>query len=294
MIGIVIGSVIGAAAARMVHMTAMPEMVALFNGFGGLASLLIGWVALSPDADTFTLVTIILSILIGGVTFTGSMIAYGKLAEKIGSAAVLFSGQQVVNSFIVLGILGSSVMFCLEPTNHLWLYVVIALSLLFGVMAVIPIGGADMPVVISLLNSYSGLAACAAGFAVNNNILIVAGALVGASGIILTQIMCKAMNRSLANVLFSGFGSGKVETTKVEGEIKPISVEDAYLHPGSGQHRSHYPGLRHGRRPGPARGQGTLGTAGEKWRGSQLWYSPGGRSHARAHERVAGGGRCAL
>jgi NAD(P) transhydrogenase subunit beta len=227
-LGIVVGGVIGGLAARLVQMTAMPEMVALFNGFGGLASLLIGWVALTPSDSTFTLVTIILSILIGGVTFTGSMIAYGKLAERIGSGAVLFSGQQVVNSFIVLGILGGSVMFCMEPTNHLWLYLVIALSLLFGVMAVIPIGGADMPVVISLLNSYSGLAACAAGFAVNNNILIVAGALVGASGIILTQIMCKAMNRSLTNVLFSGFGSGKVETTKVEGEIKPISVEDAY------------------------------------------------------------------
>ena len=227
-LGIVVGTVIGGAAARMVEMTAMPEMVALFNGFGGLASLLVGWAAISNDAGTFTLITIILSILIGGVTFTGSMIAYGKLSEKIGSGAVLFSGQQVVNSLIVLGIIGGSVMFCLEPGNHLWLYLVIALSLLFGVMAVIPIGGADMPVVISLLNSYSGLAACAAGFAVNNNILIVAGSLVGASGIILTQIMCKAMNRSLANVLFSGFGSGKVETTKVEGEIKPISVQDAY------------------------------------------------------------------
>ncbi len=227
-IGIVIGAVIGGAAARMVQMTAMPEMVALFNGFGGMASLLVGWAALSGDAATFTLVTIILSILIGGVTFTGSMIAYGKLSERIGSGAVLFSGQQIVNSLIVLGILGGSIMFCIEPANHLWLYLVIALSLVFGVMAVIPIGGADMPVVISLLNSYSGLAACAAGFAVNNNILIVAGALVGASGIILTQIMCKAMNRSLSNVLFSGFGSGKVETTAVEGEIKPISVEDAY------------------------------------------------------------------
>ncbi len=172
--------------------------------------------------------TIILSILIGGVTFTGSMVAYGKLSERIGSGAVQFSGQQVVNSLIVLGILAGSVMFCLQPENHLWLYLVVALSLVFGVMAVIPIGGADMPVVISLLNSYSGLAACAAGFAVNNNILIVAGALVGASGIILTQIMCKAMNRSLANVLFSGFGSGKVEQTAVEGEIKPISAEDAY------------------------------------------------------------------
>jgi len=162
------------------------------------------------------------------VTFTGSLVAYGKLSETIGSGSVLFRGQQIVNSLIVLGILLSAVMFCIEPASSHWLFIVIGLSLVFGVMAVIPIGGADMPVVISLLNSYSGLAACAAGFAVDNNILIVAGSLVGASGIILTQIMCKAMNRSLANVLFSGFGSGKVESAVVEGEIKPISVEDAY------------------------------------------------------------------
>ena len=129
---------------------------------------------------------------------------------------------------LVLAILASAVMFCLEPANSMWLYAIIALSLLFGIMAVIPIGGADMPVVISLLNSYSGLAACAAGFAINNNILIVAGSLVGASGIILTQIMCKAMNRSLSNVLFSGFGSVSSAETVVEGEIKPISVEDAF------------------------------------------------------------------
>jgi NAD(P) transhydrogenase subunit beta len=227
-IGFVAGGAIGGAAARLVQMTAMPEMVALFNGFGGLASLLVGWAALSPTSGTFTLVTIILSILIGGVTFTGSLVAYGKLSETIGSGSVLFRGQQIVNSLIVLGILLSAVMFCIEPASTHWLFIVIGLSLVFGVMAVIPIGGADMPVVISLLNSYSGLAACAAGFAVDNNILIVAGSLVGASGIILTQIMCKAMNRSLANVLFSGFGSGKVETATVEGEIKPISVEDAY------------------------------------------------------------------
>ena len=228
LLGFVVGAVIGGAAARMVQMTSMPEMVALFNGFGGMASLLVGWAALATAIDTFTLVTIVLSILIGGLTFTGSLIAYGKLSEKIGSGAVMFKGQQVVNSLIVLGIVASSVMFCIEPGNSQWLYLVIGLSLLFGVMAVIPIGGADMPVVISLLNSYSGLAACAAGFAINNNILIVAGSLVGASGIILTQIMCKAMNRSLSNVLFSGFGSVSSDTTEVEGEIKPISAEDAY------------------------------------------------------------------
>ncbi len=227
-IGFVAGGAVGAAAARLVQMTSMPEMVALFNGFGGMASLLVGWASLGGASSTFTLVTIVLAILIGGLTFTGSLIAYGKLSETIGSGAVMFRGQQVVNSLIVLGIVASAVMFCLQPDNPQWLYIVVALSLVFGVMAVIPIGGADMPVVISLLNSYSGLAACAAGFAVNNNILIVAGSLVGASGIILTQIMCKAMNRSLGNVLFSGFGSGVQDTTEVEGEIKPITVEDAY------------------------------------------------------------------
>ena len=226
--GMVVGGLIGAVAARTVAMTSMPEMVALFNGVGGAASGLVGVAALSIADGSFTYITIILSILIGGVTFTGSLVAYGKLSETIGSGAVTFGGQKFVNGLIVIGILASAVMFVMDPTNINMLYTVVGLSLLFGIMVVIPIGGADMPVVISLLNSYSGLAACAAGFAVDNNVLIVAGSLVGASGIILTQIMCKAMNRSLSNVLFSGFASVSTTVTEVEGEIKPISVEDAY------------------------------------------------------------------
>jgi NAD(P) transhydrogenase subunit beta len=226
--GMVVGGLIGAVAARTVAMTSMPEMVALFNGVGGAASGLVGVAALSIADGSFTYITIILSILIGGVTFTGSLVAYGKLSETIGSGAVTFGGQKFVNGLIVVGILASAVMFVMAPTNTNMLYTVVGLSLLFGIMVVIPIGGADMPVVISLLNSYSGLAACAAGFAVDNNVLIVAGSLVGASGIILTQIMCKAMNRSLSNVLFSGFASVSTTVTEVEGEIKPISVEDAY------------------------------------------------------------------
>ena len=198
--GMVAGGLVGAVVARSVAMTSMPEMVALFNGLGGSAFLLVGWAALTPDAATFTLVTIVLSILIGGVTLTGSLIAYGKLSEKLGSGQIVFSGQQIVNSLVVLGVVVGAVLFVMEPTNATWLYVVIGLALVFGVMAVIPIGGADMPVVISLLNSYSGLAACAAGFAIDNNVLIVAGSLVGASGIILTQIMCKAMNLSLIHI----------------------------------------------------------------------------------------------
>ena len=229
LMGMVLGGVIGASAARLVAMTSMPEMVALFNGFGGSASLFVGWATLAGnDVGTFTAFTVLLSILIGGVTFSGSLIAYGKLSEKINSAAVVFSGQGVVNSVILGALLLSGLMLCLNPAaDSFWLFAVLGLALLLGVMAVIPIGGADMPVVISLLNSYSGIAACAAGFAIGNNVLIVAGSLVGASGIILTQIMCKAMNRSLANVLFSGFGAAK-QGKAVEGEVRPIVPEDAY------------------------------------------------------------------
>ncbi len=228
--GTIVGSIIGAVAAYRVAMTSMPEMVGLFNGAGGLASLLVGWAALYQSGDTsFTYFTIFLSILIGGVTFTGSVVAWAKLAEIMPSGAIVFGAQRLVNAVILLGILISGAMVTMDPTlNSVHFFVLVALSLVLGVMAVIPIGGADMPVVISLLNSYSGLAACAAGFAINNNVLIVAGALVGASGIILTRIMCKAMNRSLANVLFSGFGAVKT-ATKIEGEVKPITAEDAYL-----------------------------------------------------------------
>ena len=227
--GIIVGSLIGALAARLVAMTSMPEMVALFNGSGGAASLLVGWATLyTGTISTFAVIAALTAILIGGVAFTGSLIAYGKLSETIKSAAVVFTGQQIVNTMILIGIVASGYMFVTDPAaNSQWLYLLLGLALVFGVMAVIPIGGADMPVVISLLNSYSGLAACAAGFAINNNILIVAGSLVGAAGIVLTNIMCKAMNRSLANVLFSGFGAVK-QGKAIEGEVKPISVEDAY------------------------------------------------------------------
>ncbi|MGE0624454.1 MAG: NAD(P)(+) transhydrogenase (Re/Si-specific) subunit beta [Pseudomonadales bacterium] len=226
----VLGAIVGAVAAQKVAMTSMPEMVALFNGSGGIASLFVGWAALYNTGNTtFTIFTILLSVLIGGVTFSGSIVAWGKLAEVMTSRAIVFGAQRIVNALILIALVVCGVLFAMEPSlNSPYLYAVIVLSLVFGVMAVIPIGGADMPVVISLLNSYSGLAACAAGFAIHNNILIVAGSLVGAAGIILTNIMCKAMNRSLANVLFSGFGAVKT-ATKVEGEVKPINTEDAYL-----------------------------------------------------------------
>jgi len=234
--GMLIGSIIGTAGAYVVKMTAMPEMVALFNGFGGLASLLLAWSEYHQNPAMVPVITIIaaLSVFIGGVTFTGSMVAFGKLAGKIPQQAVVFKGQHLINAGILLAAIGASALFYLTPASmigYLLFVVIILVALAFGVTSTIPIGGADMPVVISLLNSYSGLAACAAGFVVSNNILIVAGALVGASGIILTRIMCKAMNRSLANVLFSGFGTATVKTAGEEGhkgEIKPASAEDVY------------------------------------------------------------------
>lgn len=233
LIGIATGSVLGILAARLIAMTAMPEMVALLNGSGGIASLFVGWAVYhyTPQSSIFTAATIFLSVLIGGVTFTGSLIAWGKLSEKISGKPILYTGQQIVNSLILLTIIVGGVIFSLNPGANYPLFVgIILLSLIIGILIVIPIGGADMPVVISLLNSYSGLAACAAGFVIQNNILIVAGSLVGASGIILTQIMCKAMNRSLSNVLFSGFGATvqKKSGDEIQGEVKPITVDDAY------------------------------------------------------------------
>ena len=232
LIAVTIGAVLGVLAARLIAMTAMPEMVALLNGSGGIASLFVGWSVyhFRADGDILTSITTILSFLIGGVTFTGSIIAWGKLSEKISGKPILYPGQQVVNSLILLGLLIGSIIFCMNPAANYPIFLgIIIVSFILGVLVVIPIGGADMPVVISLLNSYSGLAACAAGFVIQNNILIVAGSLVGASGIILTNIMCKAMNRSLSNVLFSGFGATTQKTSDgPQGDVKPISVQDAY------------------------------------------------------------------
>jgi NAD(P) transhydrogenase subunit beta len=249
-LGLLVGGAIGAVAAKKVKMTAMPEMVALFNGFGGLASLLVGWAEYekmrgfslgelfsrqhAPPAFTFSV--ILLAVLIGGVTFTGSLQAWGKLSGKLGSRAVIIPGQRIINGLIVALIAGAGLLFVLAPglgisaeVQWILFLVVAVMSLCLGVLGVLPIGGGDMPVVIALLNSFSGLAAAAAGFVILNDVLIVAGCLVGCSGLILTIIMCKAMNRSLTNVLFSGFGAASTgKAAEVEGEMKAASLEDAY------------------------------------------------------------------
>jgi NAD(P) transhydrogenase subunit beta len=233
--GILMGSLIGAIAARSVQMTAMPQMVAVLNGFGGIASLLVGWENFhsQPDSNLFVRVAILLAVLIGGIAFSGSLVAYGKLAGRLSGRPILFRGQQLINAAMFAVILVCGAFLLYHPTGafaYVVFLFVMALSLALGVFAVIPIGGADMPVVIALLNSYSGLAASAAGFIIINTVLIVAGSLVGASGLILTGIMCKAMNRSLGNVLFSGLKAGKSSKAAavVQGEPKPITVEDAY------------------------------------------------------------------
>jgi len=233
--GLIIGALIGVIAAYRVKMTSMPQLVAILNGFGGIASLLVGWENYhsQPDSILFVRIAVLLAVFIGGVAFSGSLVAYGKLAEKISGRPVSFRGQLLLNAAIVILILICSVLFAYNPSAfyaYALFLLFILLSLTLGVMGVIPIGGADMPVVIALLNSYSGLAACAAGFIITNNVLIVAGALVGASGLILTGIMCKAMNRSLGNVLFGGLKAGpdKADRAQIQGEPKPVSFEDAY------------------------------------------------------------------
>ncbi|SDM07782.1 NAD(P) transhydrogenase subunit beta [Catalinimonas alkaloidigena] len=238
---ILIGSAIGIYAARTVAMTAMPEMVAIFNGFGGAASVLVAaseyWRYLSAadtSMPTTVGVTIALSVIIGAVTLTGSFIAFGKLKGFVNGGAVTYPGQHALNAVLALAMVASAAMMVIYPNNQLWMLITLGIALLLGILTVIPIGGADMPVVISLLNSYSGIAACATGFVLNNQVLIISGALVGASGLILTQIMCKAMNRSLVSVLLGGFGQegGGASVSGAGGQemvVKEVGSEEAAM-----------------------------------------------------------------
>jgi NAD(P) transhydrogenase subunit beta len=231
--GIIIGTAIGAYIAIKVKMTAMPEMVGLLNGCGGAASALVALAEFQGNSTgfpPFTLLTLLLSLIIGGLTFTGSLMAYAKLQGLIPTRPVTYPGQQIINGLIVLATVALSWLVFQDSTNILTISGVLILSLGLGVLAVIPIGGADMPVIICLLNSYSGLAVSMTGFALSNNALIITGSLVGASGIFLTKIMCDAMNRSLANVLFSAFGKVE-ESAAAAGNVpaqamKGVEIED--------------------------------------------------------------------
>ena len=221
-IGFIIGGSIGALFATRIQMTEMPQMVAIFNGFGGGASALVASSTfLTPPESNFFIVCI--SVLIGTLTFSGSFIAFGKLQGFISGKPIVFKGQQFLNA------LAFSAIIILLSINNLGIldsqsifYAILALSFLLGIGLVVPIGGADMPVVISLLNSYSGIAATATGFLIGNNGLIISGSLVGASGLILTNIMCKGMNRSLANVIFGAVG---LEVASGDGSQKEMNIK---------------------------------------------------------------------
>ncbi len=236
--GMLVGGAIGAVLALKVKMTAMPQMVALLNGFGGGASVLVAGAALHDAVDPsmpvpslqLTVATVA-SGLIGGVTFWGSLVAFDKLQELLlPGKPILFRGQQPLNILLALAVVALGVMIVLEPSN-LWAYwTLVAIASVLGLLLTIPIGGADMPVAIALLNSYSGLAGAATGFVLNNNVLIIAGSLVGASGIILTQIMCKAMNRSLANVLLGRIEQAAAGAASADdvyaGKVKSASADE--------------------------------------------------------------------
>ena len=234
--GVLLGGLIGSLIAVKVKMTAIPEMVALFNGFGGLATFLIAWSQFNePDNSMFQHVLVMLTIYIGGITFSGSLIAYGKLSEKL----KLGKGSMITNVFISFFYLSMPALIyvVIEPSLAgfvpqvpSYFSIFLVLTLMAGIGFVMPIGGGDMPVVISLLNSLSGIAAAFAGLLLLNNVLIVAGSLVGASGLILTIIMAKAMNRTITNILFVGYASsGQAVSSEEQGEVKPITSDDAYL-----------------------------------------------------------------
>ncbi len=244
-IGMAIGGGFGAVAARKVKMTAMPQMVALFNGVGGGAAALIALAELhrilpEPGAPKVDIsVAIALSALIGSISFAGSMIAFAKLQELIGGRPITYPGQQIGNAAIFVVALAAGTALVAGMQDQWLLWVLIAASALFGVLFVLPIGGADMPVVISLLNAFTGLAVAAGGFELENNVLIVAGMLVGASGTLLTLMMGRAMNRSIANVLFGAFGQlapgAGAATASANGTVRPTTADDvavmlAYAH----------------------------------------------------------------
>ncbi len=233
--GVLLGGTIGAVMATKIQVTSMPQMVAMLNGFGGGASLFIALANfLDPDSATHTvaLVSISATVIIGAVTLSGSFIAFAKLQELISGNPIKVPGNKIFNALLLISAIGLAVAIVMDPSNINLIYALVAVSLVLGLLLVIPIGGADMPVVIALLNSYSGIAAATTGFITGNTVLIVSGSLVGASGIILTQIMCKAMNRSLFNVLFGVMAEGgeTVDADEVyAGKVTSSSPEEVAM-----------------------------------------------------------------
>ncbi len=232
LIGVFIGSTIGVLIAAFTPMTAMPQRTALSHAFGALAAALVGvaeYYSHGHELSHTKMAAIGFEVMLGGLTFTGSMIAFGKLQTILPSAPLQYRGQHIVNMIIFLSMIGCFVYSIVSNDASFAFYGMVGLALLFGNLLVLPIGAADMPVVMSLLNAYAGLAGSATGFVLNNNVLIIAGALDGASGVILSVIMCKAMNRSMLNVLFGGFGgvNSSAATETAQGNIMSATPEEA-------------------------------------------------------------------
>ena len=239
--GLLIGTIVGTLAAKKVKMTAMPEMVSLFNGMGGACAMLISLIEFNhlahqiqetgnEDGHTGKVIIIVLGLIIGSVSFAGSMIAWGKLNGKVKDFS--FTGQNILNLVLLAVTLGLGAYLVYNPAQSFLLYIILSMSLLYGVLFVFPIGGADMPVVISLLNSFTGVAAACGGFLYDNKVMLTGGILVGAAGTLLTILMCKAMNRSLKNVLIGSFGGNKTVAasgSKDQGAYKEISLADSAM-----------------------------------------------------------------
>jgi H+-translocating NAD(P) transhydrogenase subunit beta len=229
-VGLVIGSVIGAAMSIWMPMTAMPQRTALSHAFGALAAALVGvseYYRHGATLGAFKMTALGLEVMLGGITVTGSLMAFVKLQDLVRGTPITYKGQNVFNITLFLLTAGIFIYLIFVPTAAVLFYVMVGLAFLFGILLVLPIGAADMPVVMSLMNSYAGLAAAATGFAISNNVLIIAGTLDGFSGFILSILMCKAMNRSVTNVLFGAFGSESPSLAgQTEGVMREVSVED--------------------------------------------------------------------
>lgn len=266
-LGLGVGSLIGAVFALKIKMTAMPQLVGLYNGFGGIASVLVAGAVLYQSMNTGLsgagvetagvsgpsasgalqfLIATVAGGLVGGVTFFGSLIAFGKLQGVVSEKPLRYPGEQVVKVLVAAAAIATGVLVVLNPGEIVYYWVLAGIASLLGILLVMPIGGADMPIVIALLNSYSGIAAAATGFVLTNTVLIIAGSLVGASGLILTNIMCRAMNRSLANVLFGGVGAAPAaqedEDDIYAGRVKSTSPEEVAMILKTAQKVSFVPG----------------------------------------------------
>ena len=294
-----IGTAVGVPIAYIMPMTAVPQRTAMSHACGALAAALVGtaeYYQRQPHAATelvgFTMVALVVETLLGFLTFTGSLMAMGKLQEILPSRPLVYKNQNAINFVLFAIAIGLGVRVILVPTDT-WIFPIFAgLSLVFGVLLILPIGGADMPTVIALLNSYAGLSACAMGFALDNKLLIIAGALDGSSGLILSIIMCKAMNRSFTNVLFGAFG--QIQPAKAKTEQRPVALcqrRRSRVHPGSGVERDHRSRLWPGGGAGAAQDPRALRYPDEARHRRQVRHPPRGGTHARPHERAAGRGR---